>query len=73
MAILVHGWKETNLGHELTSEKIVIWRKFTGSNQKKNLSNREGQSDSTPVDKYNFILTIKSVGCYSKNQSNRAL
>ena len=31
-----------------------------------NLDNRQGQPDSTPVDKYSFTWTTKDVRCYPR-------
>ena len=49
-----------------TSEEIVnrcisIW-------DRENLYNREGQTDSTPVDEYHFTWTTKGVRCNPKFQ-----
>ena len=33
---------------------------------RENSDNNEGQTDGTPVDKYNFTWTTKGVRCYSK-------
>ena len=33
-----------------------------------NLNNREGQTDSTPAEKYNFTLTTEGLWCYYKFQ-----
>ena len=39
-----------------------------GNIRRENLSNREDQTDSTPVDKYNFAWTVKGVRWKSKLQ-----
>ena len=39
---------------------------------RENLDDGEGQTDSTPVDKFYFTLTTKAFRCYPKIQSLRA-
>jgi len=38
---------------------------------RENFNSRESQTDSTPVDKYQFTLNTKGVRCYPKFQLSR--